>query len=171
MVPTTRLQSPTAHPTMTKSAEPQMLLPKGGISLARGHQKQLTAVARTLTPPLAPSDNLKISKPSQRSLFPITQDSEWDRIRAEFLRIKRQHKKLFEMQRKNREPATAAGVKTLMADSIEKSGEVTRSRNHKGENNRGLAGRPASVEAGIVNVDVDRSRHTVDRDAPVRRVQ
>ncbi|KAK6019637.1 hypothetical protein OSTOST_14722 [Ostertagia ostertagi] len=167
--PTSRLQTPTVQLTVKKSAEAQPLIVKGGISLARGHQKQPNAIVRTLAPPLTPNGELKVVKPSQRSLFPVTQDSEWDHIRAEFLRIKRQHKKLYEMQRKSREQARMAGVKTLTADSVDKSVEIPRYRNRKTSSRR-INERRAKAENGIVTVDVDRSRRTVDRDVAVRRV-
>ncbi|XGW07263.1 hypothetical protein V3C99_010448 [Haemonchus contortus] len=165
----TRLQVPVVQMKMTKSAEMRTVPPKGGFSFPRKQPKQPTASARTLTPPLTPTEDLQVTNPLQQSFFPFEQNSEWDRIRAEFLRIKRQHKRILEMQRKNRERATAAGVITLKAGSFEKSGKSHQDRIRKGESDRGIFRRQVNTDEGMVRVDIDRSRHTVDRDAPNHR--
>ncbi|RCN29089.1 hypothetical protein ANCCAN_25158 [Ancylostoma caninum] len=103
-------RQPTFGASHQQAPAVQLSLRPSGVSMARTPQSlnQPQSLARTLAPP----GQLKAVKPKKNNFFRL---SEWDRIREEFLRIKRQHKKL---RQKHLKARAASGGKTLSAERV-----------------------------------------------------
>ncbi|KAK6739087.1 hypothetical protein RB195_020891 [Necator americanus] len=153
-------QIPTVQLSMVRDRSPM-------VSVTRGPQMPLpqSTITRTLVPPVNSAAEVKIVKPQTNNFARVSRLSEWDRIRAEFLRIKRQQNKLRHRKARTR---AVSGVKTLSSEQTQSVTDVERhpQNPHNGEIARGVVWREAlpSNEMKALRVDIDRSRHTIDRD-------
>ncbi|CAJ0605707.1 unnamed protein product [Cylicocyclus nassatus] len=159
-------------PAVQHSLSPAPRADQAAITLDQLPQRLSIAspLTRTMMPPLNAAVKLPLTKIEPTSET-VQRLSDWDRIRAEFLRIKRQQRKLRRKQREERARA-AAGVKTLTGDRVPSAvGERTHNHRHphNGEIARGVVWREidSNRDSRALRVDVDPSRRTIDRDAIV----
>ncbi|WKX95261.1 hypothetical protein Q1695_012036 [Nippostrongylus brasiliensis] len=150
------------YSTATKSVDPQLAQRVNGISMARGRQKvHPTVLARTLTPPLSAVRELNNFE-QQRNFLPLSSQSEWDIIRSELLRFKRQQKKLLARLHRQQHRRRVSGVKTTTSNTRTRSRKSDQSTDRIGGGTRGTFRETVSAnsDSESVSVDVNRLRRT-----------